>query len=843
MATKIETLLVSLEARINQYEKTMARSVGIAAKTAGGIEARFNRMSQNVNSSFQNMLRNGAAFAGGALGVREIAAYADAWTEAGNKIRAAGTAAGVQTRSLDELKSGANAARTSLADYVDLYARLIRSASGVAKSEQEIATATDIVSKAFKAGGASASEQASGILQLGQALGSGVLQGDELRSLRENAPVIAQAIANEFGVTIAGLKQLGAEGKLTSERVFQAILKAQANVESQFKATNGTIADSFTVLKNNLTSYIGTMAETLGITATANQILAALAGNITSVANAAAAAAIVLTAAFGARSALAAVGALANPFVLAAAAIGAAAYALTAFSDQLGPVKESLRVMGDYAGAAWDMVSEKVGFAGQVITDVFSALAGVLGTMMDAAVTGIVASFEYLASFTLDVADTIVNAFTTAYDALVVTFTALPAAIAESVVSAMNYMVGIIEGGINAVISGVNKAIGALNSLGSFVGVDGGLGEVGAVTLGRIENSYAGAGTAAGKAYAAAFAADGAAPVRDALAALRSNAGARGLDRRQGALDGRLDGTPALLPSQNTSGLGGAPAAGGGGGGGKGKKAKQDELAREIEQIKEKTAALQGETAAQAGLNPLINDYGFAVTKAKTAQDLLTAAKKAGIAVTPELKEKIDALAEGYANATVEAAKLAESQEKIKQSAEDMKALGKDVLDGFISDIANGKSAAEALEGALGKIADKLLDIALNAVFDNLFRGSGSSGGGLFGSIGKLFGFASGTANTGGRRGEPRGIVHGQEAVIPLGAGGKIPIQMPSDIISSATQPASNVSTTQFNIDARGAVEGTADQIRKALVEYDKTTAPQTAVNSIQRAQKYGKIR
>lgn len=245
------------------------------------MDARLNSIGRNAAQGLIAPLSG----IGAALGTREVAAYADAWTEAGNKIRAAATSAGVNARSLNELKEGANDARTDLSSYVDLYARLIRSASGVAKSEQEIADATNIVSKAFKAGGASASEQAAGILQLGQALGSGVLQGDELRSLRENAPILAQAIADEFKTTIAGLKDLGAEGKLTSERVFKAIMAAQKPIQAQFEATNATIKDSITRLNNEFTAYIGNADESAGASRKLVEALQYLAENFEGVAD------------------------------------------------------------------------------------------------------------------------------------------------------------------------------------------------------------------------------------------------------------------------------------------------------------------------------------------------------------------------------------------------------------------------------------------------------------------------------------------------------------------------------------------------------------------------------
>src|SRR5690606_13268633 len=132
-----------------------------------------------------------------------------------------------------------------------------------------------------------------------------------------------------------------------------------------------------------------------------------------------------------------------------------------------------------------------------------------------------------------------------------------------------------------------------------------------------------------------------------------------------------------------------------------------------------------------AGINPLIEDYGYALEKARAKQELLTAAKKAGVAITPELEANIDKLAESYAQASVEAEKLAESQNRARQTAEEMRDLGKDVLGGFIKDLRDGKSASDALASALSKVADKLLDIALDSLFSGGFGGKGGLLGGL----------------------------------------------------------------------------------------------------------------
>jgi len=357
--TDLERLVVQLSADIKKYENAMARATGLTQKRASEIERRFLAMNSKVEKSFAGMgnrisssldgaLRSTVALAGTALSVREVAAYADAWTEAGNKIGAAATSAGVQARSLNELKDGANGARTAFSDYVDLYARLIRSASGVAQSEQEIATATDIVSKAFKAGGASAQEQAAGILQLGQALGSGVLQGDELRSLRENAPILAKAIADEFKVSISGLKQLGAEGKLTSDRVFKAILNAQKPIEAQFKATNSTIADAMTRINNEFTAYIGNADASAGASGKLVEALNYLADNFKEVGNVVLEFVTILVGALTGRALVGLVAGLGN----AVAALGAFITAVRTGTLVAGSLVAALGPIGLIAGGA-----------------------------------------------------------------------------------------------------------------------------------------------------------------------------------------------------------------------------------------------------------------------------------------------------------------------------------------------------------------------------------------------------------------------------------------------------------------------------------------------------------
>lgn len=288
MATDLEKLVVQLSADIKQYQSGMQDAMGVTNKQARAIEARWRQANKNLDGIGRGMAQSlvaPLAGIGAAIGTREILSYADAWTRAGNLIAAAGQVAGRSGRSLEGVNQIAQDSRAGFAETAELYARLLRSTSGVAQSETEVAQATATVTRAFKAGGAGASEMAAGILQLSQGLGSGVLQGDELRSVRENAPLLAQAIADYFGVTVAGLKKLGEEGKLTSDKVFKAILAAKGNIDRAFGATAQTIEDAVTRVNNAFTQYIGQSDEGLGASGRLTAGLNALADNFDRVAD------------------------------------------------------------------------------------------------------------------------------------------------------------------------------------------------------------------------------------------------------------------------------------------------------------------------------------------------------------------------------------------------------------------------------------------------------------------------------------------------------------------------------------------------------------------------------
>ncbi len=124
--------------------------------------------------------------------------------------------------------------QTALADSVQVFTRLNSSIMQMGGTQQDTLRITELLAMAIKVSGASAGEAASAMTQFGQALGSGQLQGDELRSLLENAPYLMRQLADGIGVPVGALKKLGEEGKLTADVVTAALTKAAGQIETDF---------------------------------------------------------------------------------------------------------------------------------------------------------------------------------------------------------------------------------------------------------------------------------------------------------------------------------------------------------------------------------------------------------------------------------------------------------------------------------------------------------------------------------------------------------------------------------------------------------------------------------
>lgn len=227
---------------------------------ARAYEASLNRIqrhAQRLQDNFSSIYYQiGALVTGGA-----ISNLADEWTEAGNRIQASEMSSGIQARGLEDLVALANRAKSELTDVTVLYARILRSAPMLGVNEEQVARGTETIAKSFQLAGASVAEASGATIQLSQALQSGALQGEELRSVLEQAPALAQAIAKEFGVGVEELKALGKAGELESRRVYRGILNESANVDAQFARTTTTGRQAWIIFRNQARLYLGTSKQ------------------------------------------------------------------------------------------------------------------------------------------------------------------------------------------------------------------------------------------------------------------------------------------------------------------------------------------------------------------------------------------------------------------------------------------------------------------------------------------------------------------------------------------------------------------------------------------------------
>jgi tape measure domain-containing protein len=159
--------------------------------------------------------------------------------------------------------------RISQIEAADGFSKLYAALRPTGITLQEVEDAFIGFTAAARASGATATESSAALLQLKQALGSGILQGDELRSIREQAPAVGQAIAREMGVTIGELKKLGSEGKITTDIVIRALARLRGEKLGQLQTQFNTSAQAMKDLQVATENFGVTVARIFGPTTVA----------------------------------------------------------------------------------------------------------------------------------------------------------------------------------------------------------------------------------------------------------------------------------------------------------------------------------------------------------------------------------------------------------------------------------------------------------------------------------------------------------------------------------------------------------------------------------------------
>ena len=217
-------------------------------------------------ASLENSLGSlGAAIAGG-FAVGEIVAFGDSIVGLQNKLRSLTGDQGLVNGMFNDITRIAGAARAPLQETGDLYFRIARAAKDLGISQQQTSDITESLAKSMSMTGATAQETSGALLQLGQALQSGRFQGDELRSVLENMPIVSKAMADELGVTIGELRKLGSEGKITSDVFVRAMEKNKKAIDDAFARSVPTATQALNNLKTAAGIAFSELGGELGIT-------------------------------------------------------------------------------------------------------------------------------------------------------------------------------------------------------------------------------------------------------------------------------------------------------------------------------------------------------------------------------------------------------------------------------------------------------------------------------------------------------------------------------------------------------------------------------------------------
>ncbi|MDR1008009.1 MAG: tape measure protein [Campylobacteraceae bacterium] len=154
--------------------------------------------------------------------------------------------------------------RQSYAQTADLYARIARVTAPLAKSQKDNLQVTEAINKALIISGGSAASASGALIQLGQGFAAGALRGQELNSVMEQTPRLAQMIAEGMGVSIGQLRKLGEEGKLSAEAVYNAIIKESTKVDAEFQKMPKTVGQSIEQVKNSILDLVGYTEKATG---------------------------------------------------------------------------------------------------------------------------------------------------------------------------------------------------------------------------------------------------------------------------------------------------------------------------------------------------------------------------------------------------------------------------------------------------------------------------------------------------------------------------------------------------------------------------------------------------
>ena len=219
-------------------------------------QEQFNQSLQNGASESSNLVSAIKRMAGAYLSIQtagKILEMSDEITQTTSRLNMMNDGLQSTADLYNMVYVAANDVRGSLGDMASVVARFGNNAKDAFSSSAEVVQFANLVQKQMTIAGASTQEAANAELQLSQALGSGVLRGDELNSIFEQAPNLIQNIADYLNVPIGKIRSMAQDGELSADVVKQAVFAATDEINANFESMPMTWGQMWTVFQNNAT--------------------------------------------------------------------------------------------------------------------------------------------------------------------------------------------------------------------------------------------------------------------------------------------------------------------------------------------------------------------------------------------------------------------------------------------------------------------------------------------------------------------------------------------------------------------------------------------------------------
>lgn len=240
-----------------------------AARTAKNIDKSFVNLGAGIKGAFGGITA--------ALSLRELGQMADSFTNIQARLRLATRDANEFAQASDNIKSIASSSKSSLESTATLYTRISNALLDIGGTQAQVAATTQALALGLRLSGATAEESASAMLQFSQAIGSGVLRGEEFNAVNEAAPRVMKALADSLGVPTGKLREMAQEGKITRDILVNSLGSQLPTLIKEAETLPNTIGAAFQAAKNEILLTVGAIDKATG----ASSAFAAAVGKVT----------------------------------------------------------------------------------------------------------------------------------------------------------------------------------------------------------------------------------------------------------------------------------------------------------------------------------------------------------------------------------------------------------------------------------------------------------------------------------------------------------------------------------------------------------------------------------